>query len=134
MRETTHARTREGQGEILKDRFGHEIPEGIAADWIEASEFSKKHIAMILEVVSALESGCESRSRAFFKVPETLSAELLQTANILKSVMLPFTVCPACQAHNPEKCRMCKQTGWLTKFIYESPVVTRTTKKLWEKK
>lgn len=116
---------------LVLDRFGHEIPEELQADWDLAIETAKRWLAMISKLKCELEDGFKEKSRIFARLDNNNVADLKNLYSHFKDIE-PYTVCPYCSGHKPTRCDACKKVGWLSKSVYDS-AVPREIKAHWSK-
>lgn len=119
------------------DRFGHEIPADIFPDWQRAEQVQEL-LTQLSQIKRIVKNGLEEidgkrKDVIFAELSNSLEATLGNAYGDLKRV-LPWTICPTCSARKATrpKCVLCKQRGWLSKFLYETAVVGEV-RSMWEK-
>jgi hypothetical protein len=109
--------------EVL-DKTGHPVPAGILPDWRHAETFQPL-LTDISRIKVAVERGIREQDLAFREVSNTLVAELASAYAQLKQ-LLPYAVCPTCQGHARDRCRLCKGRGYVSEFAWRQYVPEET--------
>lgn len=109
--------------EVL-DKTGHPVPASILADWRHAESFQPL-LTDISRVKAAVEKGLAEDPLAFREVSNTLIAELASAYAQLKQ-LLPYAVCPTCQGHSRDRCKLCKGRGYISQFAWKQYVPEET--------
>lgn len=107
------------------DKTGYRIPEDIYPDWQEAEAFNSI-LSQLHRIKLQIEKSVEESELAFREITNSTVSELENVWRDLQRV-LPYAVCPTCQGRTREKCTLCKQRGWVSRFGYEHwvPKATR---------
>jgi hypothetical protein len=106
------------------DKTGHPVPERILPDWKHAETFQPL-LTDISRVKSAVERGLADGDLAFREVSNTLVAELASVYAQLKQI-IPYAVCPTCQGHSRDRCKLCKGRGYISQFAWKQYVPEET--------
>jgi len=112
------------------DKTGYPIPKEILSDWRNAESFNDT-LSQLHRIKLRIEKALEGSELAFREVTNSTVSELESAWGDLQRV-LPYVVCPTCQGRTREKCQLCKQRGWISKFGYEH-WVNKATRELREK-
>lgn len=117
---------------LLDQATGYPVPEEIAELW-ENLEPINKMLSDLSDVKVALMAAQSSKDNRYSEVNfSDALASLATVRNNLKRV-IPYAVCPGCQGKLRAYCQICKGRGAISKFLWDSPVVTKTLKQLREK-
>lgn len=121
------------------DKFNRVIPSDMASEWERASQVGKKLQSLAREIKSILSEGFSGAKQDRLK--DVIYAEITNSAisdaealSWLLSSVIPYAVCPSCQGFNRKACALCKKRGWISKFLYNSPAVSKETKAIIERK
>jgi len=121
----------QGQDAPPRDRYGHEIPAPIIAEWNRAKEFNA-NLTQLSRIRCAVEKAIESEDALFSEITNTTTGHLANAYSTLCRV-IPHTVCPRCQGRQPEKrCGkkgFCHGRGFISEFQFG--VLDKKTKELW---
>lgn len=112
------------------DKTGYPIPDEILSDWRTAESFSET-LNQLHRIKLRIQKALEDSELAFREITNSSVSELESAWGDLQRV-LPYVVCPTCQGRTREKCQLCKQRGWISKFGYEH-WVSRATREIREK-
>lgn len=100
------------------DETGYPIPDEILDDWKRADGWSA-YLRKLSEVRTALKDGLEAEDVILREVTNTTIATIGNAYRDI-SCVIPFAVCPVCQARGRKTCQMCKQRGWISKFLWHA--------------
>jgi hypothetical protein len=109
--------------EVL-DKTGHPVPASILPDWQHAETFQPL-LTKISSVKADVERGINDQDLAFREVSNTLVAELGSVYAQLKQ-LLPYAVCPTCQGHSRDRCKLCRGRGYISQFAWKQYVPEET--------
>jgi hypothetical protein len=130
----------EKEPEEPRDKTGFVIPERLRARWEENSDLISKLMRSVSDVRTTIREAVETVNKANTNgsnvwAPINLSDVSVNLDNAYRALKLgqPFAVCPFCQGMGSKSCTVCKQLGYLSKFIFEGPTVPDDLRKLREK-
>lgn len=112
--------------DVELDKLGRVIPEEILPGWHRAEEFQEL-LSQLSLVKVAVEDGLKSEDPIFVEVQNTTLAEIKAVIGDLRRV-LPYAVCTTCHGHKPDRCKLCKRRGWISKFLYDTAVAKELKK------
>ena len=101
--------------------------EGINLEEAPAKDIEEEKLEIVQEEEKKfdLEKALEDRELAFREITNSTVSDLMNTWGELQRV-IPYAVCPTCQGHERDKCTLCKQRGWISKFGYEHWIPKKT--------
>lgn len=113
----------------LKDATGFPVPEDVQQLWADAAEPGEM-LRSINSVIMTLMSAAERHPLQYKEVnlPDALACAKQLREHLRRA--LPYAVCPGCQGVLRTSCKICKGRGAISKFLWDSPVVTPTIKAL----
>ena len=134
----TSASIKKAAGEVVEpkkelDKIGRVIPPEILADWNRAQETGTHLRSLASEIKLTVERGLADRDVIFSELVNVSISEAVQLQYTLSQVV-PYAVCPSCQGLLRSKCQMCKKRGFVSKWYFNSPMVTEETRKMLLKK
>lgn len=118
--------------ETRKDSIGRTIPAGILDDWERAEKVAAKLRGCASEIKLTVERGLADRDIIFAEILNPTIAEASGLFYTL-SQLIPYSVCTDCQGRTRQNCQLCRKRGWISKFLYNSPGVSKETKAIIEK-
>ncbi|MDQ3665399.1 MAG: hypothetical protein M3410_02160, partial [Acidobacteriota bacterium] len=120
------------------DKIGRVIPDEILAEWQRAETVGKRLRGLAREIKNTVEQGFSGAKQDKLKDPiyaevgNTIIAEAGSLAYTLDSI-IPYALCPSCQGRLAKNCTLCRKRGWISRFLWNSPAVSKETRELIER-
>jgi hypothetical protein len=120
---------------VLTDKIGRAIPEDLRAEWQRAETVGKRLRSLAREIKNTVEQGFSGAKQDKLKDPiyaevgNTIIAEAGALAYTLDSI-IPYVLCPTCSGRLSKNCTLCRQRGWISRFLWNSPAVNKETREL----
>jgi len=118
--------------EIRRDKIGRKIPADMVKDWDRADETASHLRSLASEIKVTVERGLTDNDPIFAEVFNHTIAEAGGIHYTLGQIT-PHALCPTCQGLGRLKCMLCKKRGWISKYLWNSPVVSKETRAIIEK-
>lgn len=104
---------------IELDEIGHPVPDEILQDWTRATVTGKELLRMASDLKCEIDRYSKEEDLIFREVNSSTVAYVQNVYRACKQIV-PYAVCPVCQGHSRSKCTLCKQRGFISKFLYEN--------------
>jgi len=118
--------------EIRHDAIGRILPEEVIEDWDRAEQTASRLRSCASEIKVTVERGLADKDIIFAEITNPTISEAAGLHYTLSQIA-PHAVCPNCQGRNRKNCQLCKRRGWISKFLFNSPAVSKETKAILEK-
>lgn len=118
--------------DVRLDCLGRTIPPDVVPDWDRAEQVATRLRSCASEIKVTVERGLTDKDIIFAELTNPTVAEASSLHYTLSQIM-PHVVCPTCQGRNRKNCQLCRRRGWISKYIYNSPAVSKATKDILEK-
>jgi|ERR1051326_1055883 hypothetical protein len=104
----------------MKDKTGYEIPPAIIDDW-KAAQGYQTLITKLQSIKDEVAAGVDNDGLIYREIGKDTYIDIGNAIRSLKR-LLPYAVCPTCQGRVRDNCTLCKQRGWISKFLWDNCV------------
>ena len=111
------------------DRIGYPIPEQVLELWNHCAEIQAQ-LTTLSKLKTMVERAQETDDVAFAEVNFSSLIGHLSNAYAMLAVVKGYAVCTTCQGLNPKTCRLCRGRGFVSKFLWNGPAISRQTKEM----
>jgi hypothetical protein len=107
---------------VRRDKTGFKIPDDLISHFDRTEEFNRHFLGTITQLRSGLRDAQETKDALFREVNFNAAFSDLDNlwSNLKRAV--PYAVCPYCQGVMRKTCTVCKATGVLSKFTFDTCV------------
>lgn len=109
----------------MKDSTGYEIPPALVEEYKYAQAKARDLLARLDAVIATVAYGVEKNELHYREIGEDTVIDLRNARRSLERLR-PFAVCTSCQGLTKENCTLCRQKGYISRFLYENCVPIET--------
>lgn len=121
--------------EQVLDKVGRAIPDDLVAEWQRAEQVGKKLRSLAFEIKNTIADGFAGakgdklKDHIYAEVAHHTITDIEALAYTLGTI-LPYALCPTCNGHERKQCTLCRRRGWISKFMWNGPVVGEDLRRL----